>query len=599
MKIGRFDIQIDRQSFLPTLSITWKTSDGRSIPVSKVFSRKQLKTQVSPRPEPRSLQSYDVARTETTRPHLKPVLEARLHGASLQGSADALRPLLTELGQLQASPREKAELLKIVCSPRLNACIQDWLQAQANIQCSTAGDPAAFLDMLSEMRQFTPELLPPFQQWLNTANKPLPEDQGRFQFLSASLHAQKNDLHAAKASLQQAMRLLPHDTPFYGKACLELRDDLREKLQDRLSEWPVFGAPTSPSKKVSTEESVHRTSADKEEVAGSLLPENSRDLNKARTSSNRTPETEASGMNTEELMKQDAEAKVSPQPSSDSLPPATPDAENENKLTRAQLSQQIKQAVADNDVDKLQVLFIYMLTHEYTPEQLDQELDYLSANNPALLEALIQWSPKPGEQKKLKIIGKLAYLAISAHFKADKFSEALKAIQALKAKDNDAPHEFKEAIQVLEEQSWLGHMQTFQGRKTIPEQVKVLEALRQSGIWSKEIAQFGIPIMAAYFRELANDCMDEGKFNAAYHHLESARKLPEPDQEKTNEKFQEYFQRQINDVLFQQRATLEDIQEITARLNLLQHRGIQSQDLSLLRMTLQDLETSRLTSKKS
>ncbi|KEQ19243.1 hypothetical protein [Endozoicomonas numazuensis] len=259
------------------------------------------------------------------------------------------------------------------------------------------------------------------------------------------------------------------------------------------------------------------------------------------------------------------------------------------KMTRAELSQKIKDAVAQNQTELLESLFCFMLVNEYTPEQINQELDYIRANNPAIQDSLIRWSEEPKEKKKLKIAGKAVFVAVVIHHASGSFAPAIKAVEKFKS-FKDAPHEFAEAVDELEISSWLGLLNhELDNQVPLTNIMRQIEALRLKHIWSKDLAVFAIPVTTAFFREQANEKLLDGDFIGAYRDLEQALKLSEEDKSATYQAYADCIVRQVNDPLFRSRASKKDLEKLSAKMEYLHDVDFWTPELDIGRFHLKNM----------
>ena len=260
-----------------------------------------------------------------------------------------------------------------------------------------------------------------------------------------------------------------------------------------------------------------------------------------------------------------------------------------DKITRAEISQRIKDSVAHNDNGLLESLFNFMLVNDYTPEQIEQEIDYIGLTNPPLLSVLVTWSEQAKDKKKLKILGKAAFLAVVIYSNNKEHTAAIKVIERFKS-FNDAPHEFTEAVDNREIESWLGLLQhELDNQVPLTNIMRQLEALRLKHIWSKDLAVFAIPITTAYFRELATDKMLNGDYISAYRDLEQALKLPEEDRTATYQSYADCIVKQINDPLFRSRASKEDLLKLGAKMEYLHDVDFWTPELDISRFHLKNM----------
>ncbi len=263
-----------------------------------------------------------------------------------------------------------------------------------------------------------------------------------------------------------------------------------------------------------------------------------------------------------------------------------------DRVTRAELSQRIKDAVAVGNSEHLHCYFNFMLVNEYTPEQLVQEIDYTRIHNEPMLKALVHWTEQVQQQKKQKTAGKATYLAIVIQHEEKRYVLTLRTIEKYK-KFNDAPHEFTEAIDLLEISSWLGLFQQELDSQVPYETVlKQLEALRQKHIWSKDLAVFAIPVTTAYFREQSVEKLVTGNYTAAYRDLEQALQLPEEDKSATYQAYASCIAKQINDPLFRARATPSDLDKLDAKMEYLTNVDFWSPELDISRFHLKGMTGS-------
>ena len=259
------------------------------------------------------------------------------------------------------------------------------------------------------------------------------------------------------------------------------------------------------------------------------------------------------------------------------------------KMTRAELSQKIKDAVAQNQTELLESLFCFMLVNEYSPEQINQELDYIRANNPAIQDSLIRWSDEPKEKKKLKIAGKAAFVGVVIHHGNVSFAPAIKAIERFKSY-KDAPHEFSDFIDELEIGSWLGLLNhELDNQVPLANIMRQLEALRLKHIWSKDLALFAIPVTTAFFREQSSEKLLDGDFIGAYRDLEQALKLSEEDKSATYQAYADCIVRQVNDPLFRSRATKDDLEKLNAKMEYLHEVDFWTPELDIGRFHLKNM----------
>ncbi|WP_257280065.1 hypothetical protein [Endozoicomonas sp. ISHI1] len=259
------------------------------------------------------------------------------------------------------------------------------------------------------------------------------------------------------------------------------------------------------------------------------------------------------------------------------------------KMTRAELSQRLKDAVAKDQTELLESLFCFMLVNEYTPEQINQELDYIRANNPAIQDSLIRWSEEPKGKKKLRIAGKAAFIGVVIHYSNKSFVPAIKAIEQFNA-FGDAPHEFAEAIDELEIRSWLGLLNhELENQVPLKNIMRQLEALRLKHIWSKDLAVFAIPVTTAFFREQANEKLLDGDFTGTYRDLEQALRLPENDKSATYQAYADCIVRQVNDPLFRSRAIIADLEKLSAKMEYLHDVDFWTPELDIGRFHLKNM----------
>ena len=281
-----------------------------------------------------------------------------------------------------------------------------------------------------------------------------------------------------------------------------------------------------------------------------------------------------------------AETETSDLSSNKALPKVT------DRVTRAELSQRIKDAVAEGNSEHLHCYFNFMLVNEYTPEQLVQEIDYTRLHNEPMLKALVHWTEQVQQHKKQKTAGKATYLAIVIAHANKRFAPTLKTIEKYKQL-GDAPHEFTEAIDLLEISSWLGLLQQQLDSNISNETIlKQLEALRQKHIWSKELARFAIPVTTAYFREQSIEKLSTGNYTGAYRDLEQALQLPEEDKSATYQAYASCIARQINDPLFRARAKDKDLEKLEAKMEFLTEVDFWSPELDISRFHLKGLTGS-------
>lgn len=259
------------------------------------------------------------------------------------------------------------------------------------------------------------------------------------------------------------------------------------------------------------------------------------------------------------------------------------------KMTRAELSQKLKDAVAQNQIKLLESLFCFMLVNEYSPEQINQELDYIRANNPAIQDSLIRWSEEPKGKKKLKIAGKAAFIAVMIHYGNGSFVPAIKAIERFYAL-GDAPHEFTEAIDEIQISSWLGLLNhELENQVPLKNIIRQLEALRLKHIWSKDLAMFAIPVTTAYFREQAKEKLLDGDFIGTYRDLEQALRLPEEDKSETYQAYADCIVRQVNDPLFRSRAIKPELEKLSAKMEYLHEVDFWTPELDIGRFHLKNM----------
>ncbi|WP_153766064.1 hypothetical protein [Endozoicomonas sp. OPT23] len=263
-----------------------------------------------------------------------------------------------------------------------------------------------------------------------------------------------------------------------------------------------------------------------------------------------------------------------------------------DRITRAELSQRIKDSVAVGNSEHLHCFFNFMLVNEYTPEQLVQEIDYTRAQNEPMLKTLVQWTEQVQQHKKQKTAGKATYLAIVIQHAENRFAQTLRTIEKYK-KFADAPHEFTEAVDLLAISSWLGLLQQEQDSNVPNETIlKQLEALRQKHIWSKELAQFAIPVTTAYFRDQSIEKLATGNYTGAYRDLEQALQLPEEDKSMTYQAYASCIARQINDPLFRARAKDKDLEKLEAKMEFLTDVDFWSPELDISRFHLKGMTGS-------
>ena len=262
------------------------------------------------------------------------------------------------------------------------------------------------------------------------------------------------------------------------------------------------------------------------------------------------------------------------------------------KATKNQVDGFLKQSIENNHPKQLYSVFSFMLKHEYTPEQIIRALGHIHKGGPDMEPGLLEWSLSHQDVKNKGIKGKALFVAIFIQTRNEHFKAAIDTLQLSKKHRKGVPHDFTEAMNDLEIEAWLGFMQDEQKQGTTPEVIlNQLEQLCDQGIWSRDLAQFGVPIGAAYFREKAFQSMEKGQFSDAFKSLDKAIHLPEENPEDTYCLYSNCISRVIHHPQFQSQLTEQLTEALFHKIDQLQKKEFWNDELKTAQKVLLSLRS--------
>ena len=149
--------------------------------------------------------------------------------ACAKRNREQLLYLLNQINHQGIDAERAAELLIKIdpLSPEIPLIIQLWLERQIELQLSLSGKPALFLGLLQTLNARSDKWTLSLLVWISQNTKrPLQSDQGKLHFFAAWLLALNQQHQRSKKHLEEAKDLLPENTPFFSRACLQLEREL-------------------------------------------------------------------------------------------------------------------------------------------------------------------------------------------------------------------------------------------------------------------------------------------------------------------------------------------------------------------------------------
>ena len=265
------------------------------------------------------------------------------------------------------------------------------------------------------------------------------------------------------------------------------------------------------------------------------------------------------------------------------------------KSTKNQVDGFLKQAIENNHPKQLYAVFNFMLEHEYTPEQIIRALGHIHKGGPDMEPGLLEWGLTHEDKKVKGIKGKALFIAIFIQTKSEHYKAAIDTFDLSKKHRKGVPHDFTEAMGELEIEAWLGFMEDEQKQGSSPKVIlDQLEHLCEQGIWSRELAQFGVPVGAAWFREQALKSMEQGQYSDAFKSLENAIHLPEDNPEDTYSLYSNCISQVIHHPQFQTQMTEQLTDALFNKIDQLHKKAFWNDELKLAQKTLLSLTPGSL-----
>ena len=261
------------------------------------------------------------------------------------------------------------------------------------------------------------------------------------------------------------------------------------------------------------------------------------------------------------------------------------------KATKNQVDGYLKQAIENNHPKQLYAVFTFMLKHEYTPEQIIRALVQIHKSGLDMEPGLLEWSLSHSDPKDKGIKGKALFIAIYIQSHSEHFKAAIDTLELSKKHRRGVPHDFVEAMADLEIEAWLGYMKDERREGTSPKVIlDQLEHLSEQGVWSRDLAQFGVPVGAAYFREQASQAMLQGHYSEAFKSLEQALHLPETDPKDTYSLYGHCISQVVHHPHFQNNVTDRQVEALYHKIEQLYKKTFWNEELMLAQKTLQALD---------
>ena len=260
------------------------------------------------------------------------------------------------------------------------------------------------------------------------------------------------------------------------------------------------------------------------------------------------------------------------------------------KATKNQVDGFLKQAIENNHPKQLYAVFSFMLEHEYTPEQIIRALGHIHKGGPDMEPGLLEWGLSHENAKIKGIKGKALFVAIFIQARNEHYKAAIDTLELSKKHRKGVPHDFTEAMGDLEIEAWLGFMEDEKKQGTSPKIIlDHLEQLCEQGIWSRDLARFGVPVGAAWFREQALEAMQQGQYSDAFKSLEKAIKLPEDNPEDTYSLYSNCISQVIHHPRFQTQMTEQLTEALFQKIDQLHKKEFWNEELKLAQKTLLSL----------
>ena len=265
------------------------------------------------------------------------------------------------------------------------------------------------------------------------------------------------------------------------------------------------------------------------------------------------------------------------------------------KATKNQVDCFLKQAIESNHPKQLYAVFTFMLKHEYTPEQIIRALGHIHKNGLDMEPGLLEWSLCHSDKKNKGIKGKALFVATYIQAHSEHYKAAIDTLELSKKHRKGVPHDFTEAMADLEIESWLGYMKDERSQGVPPKIIlNQLEQLSEQGVWSRDLAQFGVPVGAAYFREQANNAMGQGQYSEAFKSLEQAFHLPESDPQDTYSLYGHCISQVVHHPHFQNNVTDKQAEALFQKIDQLHKKEFWNEELMLAHRTLLSLTTKQM-----
>lgn len=258
-----------------------------------------------------------------------------------------------------------------------------------------------------------------------------------------------------------------------------------------------------------------------------------------------------------------------------------------DKATKNQVDTFLKEAIENNHPKQLYSVFCFMLKHEYTPEQIFRALAHIHKGGPDMEAGLLEWALLHDEKKIKGIKGKALFVAIYLQNHNESFKTTIDTLEMSKKHKKGVPHDFREAMADMEITAWLGYMQDEQ-KQGIPPKVIMnqLEQLSDQGIWSRDLAQFGVPIGTAFFREKACSAMEHGQFSDAFKSLDQAIHLPDENPQDTYSLYGTCISQVVHHPHFQSHVTEQQVDALFQKIDQLHKKEFWNEELKQAQKTL-------------
>ena len=279
------------------------------------------------------------------------------------------------------------------------------------------------------------------------------------------------------------------------------------------------------------------------------------------------------------------------QPLPERKPPCHDDfPEIAEKATKNQVDTYLKQSIENNHPKQLYAVFTFMLKQEYTPEQVIRALNQIHKGGPDMEPGLLEWSLLHQAPKKPGIKGKALFVAIFIQTHSENYKAAIDTLELSRKHRKGVPHDFQEAMNDLEIEAWLGYMEDEQKQGVEPSVILgQLEDLCDQGIWSRDLAQFGVPVGAAFFREQANQAMTQGHYSDAFKSLDKAFHLKEENPEDTYTLYTQCISQVVHHPQFQSQLSEQLSDALFHKIDQLQKKAFWNEELKLAQKTLLSL----------